>query len=151
MVRTLEGKHPLYYEAILQLRDVLPETEEFAFAAIKKTGVPVTKIKRIQRGVDVYLADKRIARTIGKQLQGRFGGEQKITMSICGMKDGQDLYRLTILFRGLPFQKGQQVLYKGELCIVSLLGKDILLQEVKTGKKVHVKFKDAAGIKAKNN
>ena len=145
----MEGKHPLYYEAILQLRDITPEIEEFAFAAIRKKGVPITRLKKVQGGIDIYLADKRVARTIGKQLQERFGGEQKITMSIYGMKDGQDLYRLTILFRGLPFQKGQQVLYKGEPCIVSILGKDILLQEVTTGKKMHVKFKDAARIKGR--
>ena len=143
----MEGKHPLYYEAILQLRDIVPEIEEFAFAAIKKKGVPITRIKKVQGGIDIYLADKRVARTIGKQLQERFGGEHKVTQSVYGMKGGNTIYRITILFRGLPFRKGQQVLYKGEPCTVLLLGKDIFLRQDATGKKMHVKFKDAAGIK----
>lgn len=147
MVRTLVGKHPLYYEAILQLRDVLPAVEQFVFESLRKTGVPITKIKKIKNGIDIYLADKKIAQSVGKQLQERFGGEYRVSMSIFGKKDGKTLYRITILFRGLPFEKKQSVLYKGEHYLVAMLGKDILLQQEATGKKVHVKYRDAKMVK----
>ena len=65
-------------------------------------------------------------------------------LSVRGRKSGKEIYRVTVLFRAIPFKKGEKVEYQGEKYKVKLLGKDILLQDLKTGKKVHVKYKEMA-------
>ncbi len=147
MVRDLTGKHPGYYEAILQLRDLLPEIIEFAKQEIKKVNLRIAKTVKMKNGVDYYLTDTALTRSLGRQLQEKFGGELKFTASLFGQKDGRDIYRTTVLFRGIHFKKGDNIEYKGEKYTVKALGKEMMLQQVKTGKKVHLKYKDMKSIK----
>ncbi|MBU0470732.1 MAG: hypothetical protein KKA62_03835 [Nanoarchaeota archaeon] len=146
MVRSIEGKNLAYYEAIFQLRKVSPEVILFAREKIEKAGVHIAKEVRNKNGLDFYLSDNNFARALGKRLQEKFGGECTITASIFGRKSGKEIYRLTVLFRGISFQKGDIVEYLGSNYKVKLLGKDIFLQEVKIGKKVHVKYKDMDSV-----
>ena len=147
MVRDLTGKHPGYYEAILQLRDVSPEITEFAKEEIKRIGLRIAKTVKLKNGVDYYLTDTAPTRSLGRQLQEKFGGELKFTASLYGQKDGQDIYRTTVLFRGIHFKKGDNIEYKGEKYTVKFLGKEMMLQHEKTGKKMHLKYKEMKGIK----
>ncbi|MEW5897345.1 MAG: NMD3-related protein [Nanoarchaeota archaeon] len=142
MVRTLAGRNPQYFEAILQLRECSPAAVNFAEKEMGAKKIPLAKKVTVKNGFDYYLADKDFTKALGKKLQEQFGGELNTTASIFGRKDGKDLYRLTILFRGISFKKGDFVEYKGENYKVVLVGRDILLQDVKTGGKVHVWYKD---------
>ena len=140
MVRSLEGKHPNYFEAKLQLREVSQEVVDFVEDALIRKKIPVTKAKKVRNGFDFYLPDKDVTRALGKRLQQHFGGQLKITASLFGKKKGKELYRVTVLFRPIPFKKGETVEYQGEQYNVKMIGKDILLQHLKTGKKEHVKY-----------
>jgi NMD protein affecting ribosome stability and mRNA decay len=81
-------------------------------------------------------------------MQSTFGGEYKESASIFTKIDGKDVYRLTILFRGMgEAKKGDHILYRGEEYEIKLVGKDVLLQEVDTGKKVHVKYEEMKKFK----
>ena len=51
------------------------------------------------------------------------------------------------MFRQAHFQKNDVVDYNGEAYTVKAMGKDILLQHEKTGRKVHVKYKNMKDIK----
>jgi nonsense-mediated mRNA decay protein 3 len=148
MVRTLTGKHPSYYEAVLQLREVSKKIHDFAFTEIHRAKIPITKTKKLKTGIDYYLADSNFAKALGKKLQQLYGGKVLTTASLFGVRKGKRVYRVTVLFRGVPFKKGQKVTYGGDTYSVKLMGKDILLQEVKTGKKVHVDYKEMRKIKA---
>jgi len=150
MVRSTKGKHSDYFEAILQLRNILEEVVSFVENDINKSNVPVAKKKKVKNGWDYYLADNDFTRALGKRLQQKFGGENTVTASLFGQKEGKEIYRLTVLFRGIPFSKEDLVEYQGEEYKVKILGKDMLLQDVKTGKKVHVKYKDMDQIKKTN-
>jgi nonsense-mediated mRNA decay protein 3 len=147
MVRTIQGKHPNYYEAILQLRDVQQEVIEQAKQEFKKAKVTVTKTSKLKNGVDMYVSDKDFTRSLGKKLQSKYGGEFLITASLFGRKQGKEIHRITVLFRQAHFKKGDRVEYQGEEYQVKMIGKEIMLHNHAKGKKVHVKYKDMDGIK----
>lgn len=142
-------KHPDYYEAVLQLRNCGKEIIDFAESNIAEKGIKAAKIIKMEEGKDYYLTDKNFTKALGRKLQERFGGEYKVTASLWGRKKDKEVYRLTVLFRGLSFQKGDRVNYKGEEYEVKMMGKDMLLQQAKTGKKAHVKYSEREKIKKK--
>ena len=63
------------------------------------------------------------------------------------VKKDREVYRVTVLFRGVNFKKHDFVIYQGEEYQVKVLSKDIMLKNIKTGKKVHVRYKDMKDIK----
>jgi NMD protein affecting ribosome stability and mRNA decay len=147
MVRSLEGKHPAYFEAVLQLRDITSEILDYVDQDIDKYKIPVTKFKKVKNGYDYYLADKNYTRALGKRLQQKFGGQNILTTSLVGKKLGKDLHRFTVLFRCTPFRKNDIVEYNGEEGTIISVNKEIVLRESKTGKKHRIKFKDLKLIK----
>ncbi|MBI4980649.1 hypothetical protein HZC30_03790, partial [Candidatus Woesearchaeota archaeon] len=62
-------------------------------------------------------------------------------------KDGGEITRLTILSRGAGTKKGDIVEYRGDKYQLKILGKDVLLQEVGSGKKIHLKYEDMEKLK----
>lgn len=150
MVRSLEGKHPQYYEAILQLRDTSTEVLDFVEEEITRKKIPVAKKIKVKNGYDYYLADNPFTKSLGKKLQERFGGQVRYTSTLHTKKDNKELYRGTVLFRSVPFKKNDLVMYDGEEWIIKSLGKEIMLQNLKSGKKERVKFKDMRGIRKSN-
>ncbi len=147
MVRSIEGKHLEYYEAILQLRNVSSTMLDFVYAEIDRGKIHIAKEVESKNGLDIYLADDDFTKALGKKLQEQFGGEYKVTATLYSQKDGRDIYRLTVLFRAVPFKKGDLVKYKGTEYTIKILSKDIMLQSVKTGKKAHVKCREMQQIK----
>ncbi len=150
MVRSIEGKHFGYFEAILQLRNVSSMILDFVYAEIDRGKIHIAKEVESKNGLDIYLADDDFTKALGRKLQEQFGGETKITATLYSQKDGKDIYRITVLFRAVPFKKGDLVKYKGAEYEVKILGKDIMLQALKTGKKAHVKYKEMQLIKIKD-
>ncbi len=147
MVRSTADKHALYFEVILQLRDISQEVVDFTEDEIARVGLRVAKFVKLKSGFDYYLSDTALTKALGKRLQEKFGGDNQITASIFGQKDGKEIYRTTILFRQAHFQKGDVVEYKNENYKIKTMGKDIYLQNVKTGKKVHLKYKNMGELK----
>jgi len=147
MVRSLEGKHPNYYESLLQLRDVTAEVIDFTEDEIEQIHLPVSKHKKVTGGMDYYCSDNNLTRALGKTLQDRFGGELKITATLHTKKNDKDLYRTTVLFREAHFRKDDKVKYYGEEYVIKRMSKDIFLQNTKTGEKLHLKYKDMNLIK----
>ena len=96
-----------YYEAIIQIRgskyrqeQVLElvrrvvgqykDTDKFSF---------ITQVQDSKGGVDVYLGSSKIAGKIEQESKRIYNVASKITHSVCGMKDGRALNRITILLR----------------------------------------------------
>jgi nonsense-mediated mRNA decay protein 3 len=149
MVKDTSGRHQDYFEAVLQLRDCKKEVIKFVEGDIVRKRVKVAKTAEVPGGIDYFLADKDFAKQTGKKLREKFGGDLKTTASLWGRKDGREVFRVTVLFRSTGFNKGDIVVYEGEEYEVKLMGKDIMLQNVKTGEKVHVKYKEMERIKYK--
>jgi len=150
MVRSMQGKHPNYYEALLQLRDVSPEIIEFAENEIDRVKLLVSKQKELKNGMDYYCSDSSLTRALGKRLQDKFGGELKVTATLHTKKDNKELYRTTVLFREAQFKKGDEVKYLGETYLVRSMDGKIFLQNLKTGEKIHLKYKEMSLIKKVN-
>lgn len=150
MVHSIEGKRPEYYEAILQLRDTTAQTIDFAYTCIEQAKIHIAKIVESKQGIDFYLADSQFTKTLAKRVQGRFGGQILITATLFTKKDGKDIYRITVLFRGVPFKKSDIVVYGGEEYRIKSLEKEIWLQHVKHGKKVRVRYSESSKIKIKD-
>ena len=149
MVRDISKKHSGYYEAVLQLRDCGEEAVAFVEEEVVRERIHVAKTIETKSGLDIYLADNDFAKKLGKKLQAKFGGDTKFTASLWGRKEGKEVFRVTVLFRGLRFKKGDIVIYEGEEHEVKLMGNDILLKNVKTGKKSHVRYKGMEKIRKK--
>ncbi|MBI2662440.1 hypothetical protein HYX11_03195 [Candidatus Woesearchaeota archaeon] len=147
MVRNIIGKHQSYYEATLQLRAITPEMLHFVNEEIAKNKIHVAKCTKVNSGLDYQLSDNKFAQNIGKKIQQKFGGKVLTTAALFSKRDGNDIYRLTVLFRGVPFKKDEQVLYKGDEHTVIALGKEIVLQNNLTKKKKHVKYREMNLIK----
>lgn len=150
MVKPTHGKHSEYYEAILQLRDVSDEVVAVVDDEIDKKEIFVAKIKKVTNGYDYYLGNGNLTRVLGKTLQEKFGGEYAVTATLFTRKEGKPVYRLTVLFRAMPFKKGDEVEYQGENYAVLMSGKKLRLQHLKTGKKIQVWHKDMKQIRAKD-
>tara|TARA_Y100000310_G_scaffold342358_1_gene445301 strand:+ start:134 stop:592 length:459 start_codon:yes stop_codon:yes gene_type:complete len=152
MVRSLEGKHPSYYEAVLQLRDCSEDIIDYVREQIDKKDIPLAKIVRLKKGIDFFLADNQFTRALGKKLQVKFGGDYQVTSSLWGRKSGKEVYRLTVLFRYVGFRKHDKVEYQGEKYQVKmLLGTKVMLQKEKTGEKIQVRFRDIGEVKLVSN
>ena len=150
MVRNLTGKHPKYFEAIIQIREVSEEVIDWIEREIIRAKIilaKVEKVKHIKDAYDYYLADNNQARQLGTKLQQKFGGHYLVTSTLHTTIDSKEKYRTTHLFREAPFRKGDIVTYQDKKYKIMMMMKDIFLQKVKTGEKVHVKFKDMKNIK----
>ncbi len=147
MVKPIHGKHSEYYEAILQLRDVSEEVLDFVNKEIEKKKIFVAKVKEVTNGHDYYLGNGNLTKNLGKKLQEKYGGEFTVTATLFTRKEGRPVYRLTVLFRAMPFKKGDQVEYHDEMYNVIMSGKKVMLQQVKTGKKVQVWHQDMGKVK----
>ena len=150
MVKPIHGKHSEYYEAILQLRDVSDEVIDFVDNEIDKKEIFVAKIKKVTNGYDYYLGNANMSKNLGKTLQEKYGGEFVVTATLFTRKEGRPVYRLTVLFRAMPFKKGDKVEYHDETYNVIMSGKKVMLQHVKTGKKIQVWHKDLNKVKTKD-
>ncbi|MFH1064877.1 MAG: NMD3-related protein [Nanoarchaeota archaeon] len=104
-------KHAEYFEAIIQLRcekgnlSGLDEVLRFLNNRIKeRPKVFISKIKKLDTGVDIYLSSQSYARSIGKKLKHAFKGDLKITRTLHTMDrmTSKQIYRGTILFRLKP-------------------------------------------------
>jgi len=104
-------KHAEYFEAIIQLRcekyDIsrLDEVLRFIHNRIKaRPQVFISKIKKLDTGVDIYFSSQSYARAIGKKLKKSFQGDLKITRTLHTMDrmTSKQIYRGTILFRLKP-------------------------------------------------
>ncbi len=147
MVRSLQGKHPNYFEAVLQLREVTQQIVDFVEEELRRTEHPIAKVTELKNGLDYYLADNELTRALGKKLQQKFGGELKVTASLHTKKDDKEKYRVTVLFRYPGFSKGDDVTYEGEEWTVEIMGKEIHLRHSTTNKKQRVKWKDMKNVK----
>ncbi len=146
MVRDITGKHPQYYEAILQLRDISQDVVNYVETEFMRAKIPLTKALEVKNGIDFYVADSQFTRSLGKRLQEKFGGELLITASLYGVKKDREVYRVTVLFRVAPFRKGDTVQYRGEEYIVKVMGKKMVLRS-ESGRKVEVKYKEMGGVR----
>ncbi len=133
-----------YFEGVLQLRNVSDEVADWAHDEIIRAGrARIAKAKEVKGGIDVYLSSQHYMQALGKKLQQRFGGILKITSRIHTRSriTSRDVYRMTVLFRQLPFRTGDTINYHGEKWKVLSTGNQVQLQNISSGKKTRAPVK----------
>ncbi len=142
------AKHPLYYEAILQLRNPNKQVLNLVKGEVKRKKVGVAKIEKVKNGYDYYLADQRFARQAGKKLKSKFKGILKVTAKLYSIsrQTGKQIYRLTVLYRRPSFKVGDVIVIQGEKMRIKSMGKEVV-GILESGKKVKYKFKDLERMK----
>ena len=137
--------HPQYFEGILQLRNPTKEVLKFVKNQIeKRKDLFISKEIELKNGRDLYLSSQKFLRALGLKLQKRFGGQLKTSRKLhtISKKTGKKLYRVTVLFKIPQFKKGDIIKYRGEQIKIKAIGKKIFAQNIKTGKKLTIRFKD---------
>jgi|GEM_PF-1467262 len=142
------AKHPLYYEAILQLRNPNKQVLNLVKEEIERRKVGVAKIEEVRNGYDYYLADQRFSRQVGKKLKNKFKGILKVTAKLYSVsrQTGKQIFRLTVLYRRPSFKVGDAVTIQGEKMRIKSMGKEVV-GILESGKKVKYKFKDLERMK----
>ncbi len=138
----LKIPHAAYFEGILQVRDASEEIIDEILQTVKRDArAVVTRIKTVKGGYDLYFSSQHYLRALGKKLQQKCGGTLKVTATLhTRSKMGKDLYRITVLWRPLPFRKDDLVLVKGEQWRILRIDNQVQLQHPVSGKKMWVKF-----------
>jgi nonsense-mediated mRNA decay protein 3 len=138
-----------YYEAIIQLRidgllardaavelaeehnlvldmvDEHAQTDEKAF---------LTKKSPVKGGIDYYIGSITLGRAIAAKLRTRYGASVNEAPSIVGQKDGNDMYRNSILVKLPSLREGDVVALGGKLYVIeSSDSKAAVLKNVRNG------------------
>lgn len=139
-----------YHEAILQIRphekkipkDELFEIRQFVEALIfsmQRQGhrnLFIADVGDEHGGIDFYISDKQASATIIRKVQERFGGVLTTSSKNIGMKDGNQLYRVTYLLRLFPYRQGDLLeINKHYYYILSLSHHSVHLFNLTTGEK----------------
>lgn len=148
--KAVSTDYPLgYFEAILQLRDVTPEIISFVEERLTKKNVFVGKIVSQANGMDYYLGTHQSAKQLGKLLQQHFGGELLMSVKLHTFErtKSKRVYRLTVLFRGLPVRKGDTVIYKGERYLIKGVAKNIQAIHQTNKKKIQIPLSEGKRLR----
>ncbi len=114
-----------YYEAILQVRG-------FEFSDLDENFV--AKAVKVAGGTDFYISSMNYARKLKNHLRdaGFFVNESE---KLVGMKEGKNLYRVSISVKPPAFGEGDVLKYGNELLYVKKLGRVVGVVDLKTGEK----------------
>jgi NMD protein affecting ribosome stability and mRNA decay len=134
-------KPPDYFEGVLQLRRVSDEVLDWVHDEIIREGkAKIAKVKEVPGGIDVYLSSQHYMQSLGRKIQKRFGGMLKITSRLHTRNQltSRDVHRVTVLFRQLPFKKGDVIDYQGEQWEILSIDSQVRMQNTKSRQKNRV-------------
>ncbi len=140
----MENFHKSYFEGVLQLRNHSKELESFVRTRVEEDKRAfISQEKKTKDGIDLYFTSQSYLRALGKKIKEKFEGELKVTATLhTKSRTGEDLYRITVLFRMYPIKKGDVIKLYDEEYRVEYIGKKIFLKSVKSGKKIHISFEE---------
>jgi len=102
---------------------------------LRHKGMFINKTERLDDGYDLYVTNKKIALTLGKELQEQYGGEFKASPQLFSRnkQTSKNIYRVNVLVRLPKFERGDILLYDDKIFRVDKLGSKIKLQDLTTG------------------
>ncbi|MEM3153975.1 MAG: NMD3-related protein [Candidatus Woesearchaeota archaeon] len=127
-----------YFEGILQIRNETPGLLSWIHARIKNEGrARVAKEKKVKNGVDLYISDQHYLQNLGRQLKQKFTGILKTSKRLhtVDKMTSKHIYRVTVLFKAIPFKKGDIVTLHGEKVEILRIGNKAQVKNIKSGTK----------------
>lgn len=125
-----------YFEATLQLRSanigLLEESVQFLQTRVhnlRNRGMFVNKAERFEDGFDFYMTNRRIAQSLGKELQEHFGGKMKVSPRLFtrNKQTSKNVFRVNIYVELPGFTRSDIILVNDKVCLVEKIGKKIKL------------------------
>lgn len=127
-----------YFEGILQIREGNQEIITWVHNKIKTDGkARIAKEKKVTNGIDLYLSDQHYLQNLGRKLKEKFSGILKISMRqhTTDKMTSRLVYRVTVLFKVLPFKKGDILTVHGEQVELLRIANRAQVKDVKSGAK----------------
>ena len=127
-----------YFEGILQLRETPDEVANWVRNKVQKDAKAViTKEKPVANGIDMYFNDQHYLQSLGKKLKVQFAGTLKISRRLHTVHKmtSKLLYRVSVLFKPLPFKRGDIINVHGEEAIVLSVGDKVQIRYLASSKK----------------
>ena len=103
-------------------------------------------------GLDLVMGSTQLARQIARAIFERYGGKTQESAKLVGKKDGNDIYRTTILVRFPNLKRGDIISSKGT--ILEVTGFDCgktLLTSLEGGRRTSLKEEDVEGLEVLGN
>jgi NMD protein affecting ribosome stability and mRNA decay len=128
-----------YFEAILQVRSLSTDVLEKGIDLLKRRvenlrnrGVFINKVEQVTDGFDLFLTNRRIAQSLGRELYEGFGGVFKMSPRIFtrNKQTSKDLYRMSILVRLPDFETGDIIINHDKVYRVEKAGAKIKLLDI---------------------
>jgi NMD protein affecting ribosome stability and mRNA decay len=130
-----------YFEGILQIRDGSKELLAWIHNRITADGkARVAKEKKVKNGVDLYITDQHYLQSLGRKIKEKFSGILKTSMRLhtVDKMTSKHLYRVTVLFKTLPFKRGDIITVHGEQVEILAIGQKAQVKDVKSGAKKEI-------------
>jgi len=127
-----------YFEGILQLRETTDEIANWVRNKVQKDAKAViTKEKPVTNGIDLYFNDQHYLQSLGKKLKLQFGGTLTISRRLHTVHKitSKLLYRVSVLYKPLPFKRGDIIDVHGEQAIVLAVGSKVQIRYLSSSKK----------------
>ena len=136
------NKSPTYFEGILQLRNCEEDVVKFVENSLIKHHVSVAKVAKQKNGRDYYVGSNKFLMQLRNVLPRHFPGEIHLTRKLFSRnkQTGKNLYRLTLLFRQLPFNEGDVINdQEKKVKVIKIRGEKITVKHLATGKTYFLK------------
>jgi nonsense-mediated mRNA decay protein 3 len=136
-------KNSIYYEGVLQLRNVEESVVSFAEDFLMKKKAHVSKKRPVKGGFDLEITSQKQIQTLGRKLQDKYGGILKISPRLFSYDNltSKDVYRVNVYFEGFGFSAGDAIKIDGKIIQVSKIGEMVYGTILPEGKKTSIKMK----------
>lgn len=112
----------------------------------------IQDIEEVKGGIDIILGSTQLSRQVARAIFERFGGALQESSKLVGRKDGNDLYRTTLLVRFSRLKKGDLIKHRGVIFEVTRFeGKRIQIESIEGEKKTTLTEEDVEGTEVLAN
>ena len=107
----------------------------------------IQDIKETEGGLDLVIGSTQLARQIARAIFERYGGRTQESAKLVGKKDGNDIYRTTILVRFPNLKKGDIISSRGTIFEVTGFDcRKTLLTSLEGDRRTSLKEEDVEGL-----
>jgi len=130
-----------YFEGILQIRNGSKELLDWIHNKIITDGkARIAKEKKVKNGIDLYISDQHYLQNLGRKIKEKFIGILKVSKRLhtVNKMTSKLVYRVTVLFKTLPFKRGDIITVHGEQVEILAIGHRAQIKDVKSGAKKEI-------------
>jgi NMD protein affecting ribosome stability and mRNA decay len=132
------GSAGRYFEGILQLRPGRDDVLRFVRETVSREGkAEIVKEAKVKGGIDLYFSSQRYLRSFSLRLPEKFSGKLEMTRRLFTTSGitSKFVYRVTVLFRLLPFKRGDSIVLHGRKVRILAVRDRVQVQDAASGAK----------------